>query len=119
MDQRSWKSNELKLDEGGWEPADYNVNIDGIEYGWWRRTLREHRHGLTVISHYKAPSGQGWEIVGKASSLDSSFPHFLHPACPSWQTSLSFLQRNIETALDSPFVQSLAARAERAGVSLV
>lgn len=70
MDQRSWKSNELKLDEGGWEPADYNVNIDGIEYGWWRRTLREHRHGLTVISHYKAPSGQGWEIVGKASSLD-------------------------------------------------
>ena len=69
MDQRSWKSYEFKPDEGGWEPADYNVNIDGIEYGWWRRTLREHRHGLTKISHYKAPSGKGWEIVAKVSSL--------------------------------------------------
>ena len=59
MDQRTWKSYGLKPDEGGWEPADYNVNIDGIEYGRWRSTLRERRHGLTVISHYEVPTGQG------------------------------------------------------------
>ena len=69
MQTTEWKSYELAPDEGGWEPADYNVIVDGTEYGRWRRTLRRHRHGLTVISHYKAPPGKGWEIVGKASSL--------------------------------------------------
>ena len=59
MDQRTWKRLRLKPDEGGWEPANYDVNIDRIEYGRWYRTLREHRHGFTVISHYKAPPGQG------------------------------------------------------------
>jgi len=28
---------------------------DGTEYGRWRRVSRQHRHGLTVISRYKAP----------------------------------------------------------------
>jgi hypothetical protein len=42
---------------------------DGREYGRWRRVLRQHPHGLTVISHYKAPPGKAWKIVGKASEL--------------------------------------------------
>jgi hypothetical protein len=41
--------------------------FDGLEYGRWRRALRQHGHGLTVISRYAAPSGKAWKIVGKAS----------------------------------------------------
>lgn len=69
MNGSTWKSFMVNHDEGGWEPAHYNIVEDGQEYGRWRRVLRQHRHGLTVISHYKAPPGKGWKIVGKASSL--------------------------------------------------
>ncbi len=31
--------------------------------------LRQHSHGLTVISRYTAPPGKAWKIVGKASEL--------------------------------------------------
>ena len=56
--------------EGDWEPASYNVTWeDGCEYGRWRRVLRQHRHGLTVISRYTAPPGKAWKIVGKVSEL--------------------------------------------------
>ena len=30
MDQRNWKSYGLKPDQSGWEPAEYNINIDRI-----------------------------------------------------------------------------------------
>jgi len=57
-------------DDGEWEPASYNIRLeDGSEYGRWRRVLRRHRHGLTVISRYKAPPHKAWKIVGKASTL--------------------------------------------------
>lgn len=69
MNDVNWKSFALGPDEGNWEPADYNVTVDGQEYGRWRRVLRKHSHGLTVISRYKAPPGKGWRIVGKASAL--------------------------------------------------
>lgn len=69
MNDIDWKSYELGPDEGGWEPASYNVTVDGKEYGRWRRVLRRHSHGLTVISRYKAPPGKGWKIVGRASEL--------------------------------------------------
>ncbi|MDH3703530.1 MAG: hypothetical protein OEU46_19705 [Alphaproteobacteria bacterium] len=65
-----WKSFELAPIEGGWEPAGYNIiGADGREYGRWRRVLREHSHGLTVISRYRAPPGKAWKIIGKASEL--------------------------------------------------
>jgi len=70
MNDTVWKSFEVGPAEGGWEPADYNVKwSDGEEYGRWRRVLRKHSHGLTVISRYKAPAGKAWKIVGKASRL--------------------------------------------------
>lgn len=69
MSDVTWKSFELGPDEGDWEPAGYNVTVDGEAYGRWRRVLRKHSHGLTVISRYKAPPGKGWKIVGKASAL--------------------------------------------------
>lgn len=56
--------------EGAWEPANYNIRTaDGQEYGRWRKVLRKDPHGLTVISHYKAPPGKAWRIIGKASAL--------------------------------------------------
>ncbi|MBT5109158.1 MAG: hypothetical protein HOM25_10785 [Rhodospirillaceae bacterium] len=64
-----WKSFEVGPGEGEWEPAYYNVTVDGQEYGRWRRVLRGQRHGLTVISRYKAPPGKGWKIIGKAPEL--------------------------------------------------
>jgi hypothetical protein len=65
-----WKSFKIGPSEGDWEPASYNVKwTDGREYGRWRRVLRKHSHGLTVISRYKAPPGKAWKIVGKASEL--------------------------------------------------
>jgi hypothetical protein len=65
-----WKSFELAPGDGEWEPAGYNITgEDGREYGRWRRVLREHSHGLTVISRYKAPPGKAWKIMGKASEL--------------------------------------------------
>lgn len=65
-----WQTYRVDPDEGAWEPASYNIRAeDGQEYGRWRRVLRKHRHGLTVISHYKAPPGKAWRIVGKASKL--------------------------------------------------
>ena len=65
-----WKSFRVSPDEGDWEPANYNIQTeDGQEYGRWRRVLRKHRHGLTVISRYKAPPGKAWKIIGKASEL--------------------------------------------------
>ena len=65
-----WKSFKVGPTEGDWEPASYNVTWeDGHEYGRWRRVLRQHRHGLTVISRYTAPPGKAWKIVGKASAL--------------------------------------------------
>jgi hypothetical protein len=66
----TWKSFRVGPDEGDWEPASYNVRADdGREYGRWRRVLRQHPHGLTVISRYKAPPGKAWRIIGKASAL--------------------------------------------------
>ena len=65
-----WKSFEVGPTEGDWEPASYNVKwTDGHEYGRWRRVLRKHSRGLTVISRYKAPPGKAWKIVGKAPEL--------------------------------------------------
>jgi hypothetical protein len=65
-----WKTYRVGSDEGTWEPASYNLRTaDGREYGRWRRVLRKHSHGLTVISHYTAPPGKAWKIVGKASAL--------------------------------------------------
>jgi hypothetical protein len=65
-----WKTYRVGPDEGAWEPASYNVRTeDGQEYGRWRRVLRRHPHGLTVISRYKAPPGKAWKIIGKASEL--------------------------------------------------
>ena len=66
----TWKSFRVGPEEGGWEPAGYNIRTDGgQEYGRWRRVLRKHPHGLTVISRYKAPPGKAWKIIGKASEL--------------------------------------------------
>ncbi len=65
-----WKSFRVEPDAGEWEPATYNVQWpDGREYGRWRRVLRRHSHGLTVISRYTAPPGKAWKIIGKASQL--------------------------------------------------
>ena len=65
-----WKTFRVDSQEIGWEPASYNVKWeDGREYGRWRRVLRQHSHGLTVISRYSAPPGKAWKIVGKASQL--------------------------------------------------
>jgi hypothetical protein len=65
-----WKTFRVGPDEGTWEPACYNIRTeDGQEYGRWRRILRQHPHGLTVISRYRAPPGKAWKIVGKASRL--------------------------------------------------
>ena len=65
-----WKTYRVAPGEGALEPASYNIRTaDGQEYGRWRRVLRKHPHGLTVISHYKAPSGKAWRIIGKASEL--------------------------------------------------
>ena len=59
----TWKSFRVGADEG------YNIRTDdGQEYGRWRRVLRKHPHGLTVISRYEAPPGKAWRI-GKASAL--------------------------------------------------
>ena len=66
----TWKGFRVGAEEGGWEPASYNIRTDdGREYGRWRRVLRKHPHGLTVISRYQAPPGKAWKIIGKASEL--------------------------------------------------
>jgi hypothetical protein len=66
----TWKTFRIGPNDGAWEPASYNVRTpDGREYGRWRRVLRKHPHGLTVISYYKAPPGKAWKIIGKASEL--------------------------------------------------
>lgn len=66
----TWKTFRVDAHEGDWEPASYNVKwADGREYGRWRRVLRKHSHGLTVISRYSAPPRKAWKIVGKASKL--------------------------------------------------
>ena len=66
----TWKSFHISAGEGDWEPAGYNIRWeDGREYGRWRRVLRKHPHGLTVISRYKAPPGKAWKIIGRASEL--------------------------------------------------
>src|SRR5215472_2325607 len=66
----TWKSFRVDANESGWEPASYNIRAEaGEEYGRWRRVLRKHPHGLTVISRYKAPPGKAWKIIGKASAL--------------------------------------------------
>ena len=68
--EEQWKSFRMDPAEGAWEPASYNVRTeDGRVYGRWRRVLRKHRHGLTVISRYKSPPGKAWKIVGRASAL--------------------------------------------------
>ena len=68
--EEQWKSFRMDPAEGAWEPASYNIRTeDGREYGRWRRVLRKHRHGLTVISRYKSPLGKAWKIVGRASAL--------------------------------------------------
>jgi hypothetical protein len=68
--EASSQSYRVAAGEGAWEPASYNIRTaDGQEYGRWRRVLRKDPHGLTVISHYKAPPGKAWRIVGKASAL--------------------------------------------------
>ena len=65
-----WMSFKVEPTEGEWEPASYNIRTeDGSEYGRWRRVLRQHSHGLTVISRYKSPPGKAWKIVGKAPEL--------------------------------------------------
>src|SRR5256885_1864186 len=70
MDDDTWNTFRAEPNEGEWEPASYNVQgADGREYGRWRRVLRQHSHGLTVISRYTAPPGKAWKIVGKASAL--------------------------------------------------
>ena len=66
----AWKTFRIDPRDDDWEPAAYNIRwSDGREYGRWRRVLRQHRHGLTVISRYTAPPGKAWKIVGKASEL--------------------------------------------------
>jgi hypothetical protein len=70
----TWKTYRVEPGMGGWEPASYNIRTaDGREYSRWRRVLRQHPHGLTVISHYKAPPGKAWRIVGKAPELGEEF----------------------------------------------
>lgn len=69
MSEIEWKSFEVGPDAGEVEPADYNVVVDGQVYGRWRRVLRRHSHGLTVISRYTAPPGKAWKIVGRAPAL--------------------------------------------------
>lgn len=70
MGDVEWKSFEVGPNDGDWEPAAYNLKwSDGKEYGRWRRVLRRHSHGLTVISRYTAPPGKAWKIVGRASRL--------------------------------------------------
>ncbi len=65
-----WKSFRIPSDTGDWEPANYNIRCDdGREYGRWRRVLRQHSHGLTMIARYSAPPGKAWKIVGRASEL--------------------------------------------------
>src|SRR3954447_12902021 len=65
-----WQTFRVSPGAGQWEPASYNVRAeDGTEYGRWRRVLRQHRHGLTMISRYRAPPRKAWKIVGKASTL--------------------------------------------------
>jgi hypothetical protein len=65
-----WMSFKIAAAECDWEPASYNIRTeDGSEYGRWRRVLRKHGHGLTVIAHFKSPPGKAWKIVGKASAL--------------------------------------------------
>ena len=65
-----WRTYRVGPGEGAWEPASYNIRTeDGHEYGRWRRVLRKHPHGLTVIAYFKAPPGKAWRIVGKASEL--------------------------------------------------
>jgi hypothetical protein len=65
-----WNTFHVDEQDADWEPAKYNVQwSDGQEYGRWRRVLRQHSHGLTVISRYTAPPGKAWKIVGKASAL--------------------------------------------------
>jgi hypothetical protein len=72
-----WKTYRIAPDEGAWEPASYNIQAeDGQQYGRWRRVLRKHPHGLTVISRYKAPPGKAWKIVGKASELGRRSLHY-------------------------------------------
>lgn len=68
--EAAWKSFRIAPEEGTWEPASYNIRTpDDREYGRWRRVLRDHQHGLTVISHHRAPPGKAWKIIGKASAL--------------------------------------------------
>jgi hypothetical protein len=70
MNEVVWKSFIVEPNTGDWEPASYNVKwTDGKEYGRWRRVLRNHKHGLTVIARYVAPPGKAWKIVGKATEL--------------------------------------------------
>ena len=69
MTNAAWESFVVSPEAEGWEAAPYNVRVDGREYGRWRRVLRRHRHGLTVISRHEAPPGKAWQIVGRASSL--------------------------------------------------
>lgn len=65
-----WSSFKLEAEGVDWEPAPYNVRgEDGREYGRFRRVLRRHPRGLTVIARYLAPPGKAWKIVGKASAL--------------------------------------------------
>ncbi len=65
-----WMSFKVAAAECSWEPASYNIRTeDGSEYGRWRRVLRKHSHGLTVIARYKSPPGKAWKIVGRASAL--------------------------------------------------
>jgi hypothetical protein len=66
----TWKTYRICPGEGAWEAASYNIRTaDGHEHGRWRSVLRKHLHGPTVISHYKAPPGKAWKIVGKPSKL--------------------------------------------------
>jgi len=64
-----WQSFKVAAADCDWEPASYNIRTEHGEYGRWRRVLRKHPHGLTVIARYKAPPGKAWKIVGKASAL--------------------------------------------------
>lgn len=65
-----WKTFRVDASAVEWEPANYNVQwSDGRDYGRWRRVLRRHDHGLTVISRYVAPPGKAWRIIGKAPEL--------------------------------------------------
>ena len=54
MNDIVWKSYQLGPEDGGWEPAGYNVTVDGREYGRWRRDL-------TILIH--CCSGEPDEIV--------------------------------------------------------